>query len=428
MDEFKSGKRAYVKDLKPGQVRICGWVQEIRHLGKVSFIKVRDRTGIGQVVVKDEGLKKKIKDVGREWVLCVEGKAVKSAQAHGGVEIVPSKIDVLNSASEQLPLDIRGNIDAGLDTRLNARSFDLRLEKNNAIFVLRDLVFRGLREWFQGHGYNEVHTPRLIKAGAEGGATMFKVGYFGGDAYLSQSPQLYKEILTSDFEKVYEIGPFFRAEPSDTIRHIAEFTGVDMEAAFADEQDVMGELENMFWHVVQYVKKEGEEELGILGRKLDFPKPPYRRMSYDEALEVLKKAGHEMEWGEDIGSDAETVLGDKIGAPFFIQDFPTDSKPFYIMPDEKNPKVCKGFDFDACGMELASGGMRLHGKDELVESIKGHGLNPANFQEHIQNFEWGMPPHAGWGLGGDRLVMVLLGLENVRECVLFPRDLHRLTP
>jgi len=428
MDAFKSGKRVYVEDLKPGQVRVCGWVQEIRHLGRVSFIKIRDRSGIGQVVVKDDKLKQKIKDVGREWVLCVEGKAVRSGQAHRGIEIVPESIDILNQASEQLPLDVRGNINAGLDTRLNARAVDLRVDRNNAIFRLRDLVFRAVREWFNEEGYTEVHTPRLIKAGAEGGATLFKVGYFGGEAYLSQSPQLYKEILTGDFEKVYEIGPFFRAEPSDTVRHTAEFTGIDMEAAFMDDQDVMGELESLFWHVVQYLKNEGKEGLEILGRKLDFPKPPYERMSYDRALEILKKAGHTMEWGQDIGSDAERIIGDKIGKPFFIQRFPAESKPFYIMPDTENPKISRGFDFDAGGMELASGGMRIHARGELEESLKRHGLEPKNFEEHLKNFEWGMPPHAGWGLGADRLVMVLLGLDNIREAILFPRDLHRLTP
>jgi len=238
-----------------GEVVLAGWVHEIRLLGKLAFIKLRDRSGIVQVVVKDPELLEAAKKIGREYVISVKGEAVESKQAKGGKEVIASGLTILNTAAEHMPLDIRGNVHADLDTRLDARVVDLRNEKVRAVFEVRNAVLRSAREWFDTNKYFEVQTPKIIKAGAEGGATLFKIDYFGGNAYLSQSPQLYKEMLTSSLEKVYEIGPFFRAEPSDTSKHISEFTGIDMEAAFLDEQEVMTELENLFWNAVEYVKE-----------------------------------------------------------------------------------------------------------------------------------------------------------------------------
>jgi len=408
-------------------VVLGGWVHEIRLLGKLAFIKLRDNSGIIQVVVKEPKLLEIAKKVGREYVISVKGKTVPSKQAQGGKEVIAEKLEILNTAAEHMPVDIRGNVHADLDTRLDARAVDLRNEKVRAVFEIRNAVFEGSRDWFKDNGYFEVQTPKLIKAGAEGGATLFKLDYFGGDAYLSQSPQLYKEILTSSFERVCEIGPFFRAEPSDTSKHISEFTGIDMEAAFLDEQEAMDEMESIFFGVVSYVKKECKESLGILERKLDFSKPPYKRISYDEALKKLEK-DIKIGWGEDIGTEGEKILGEKLKDPFFIHHYPTELKPFYIMPEKDNPKVCKSFDFDVGGLEIASGGMRIHQREELENNMKDHGMDPKNFGEHLKFFDWGMPPHSGWGTGGDRLAMVISGVENIRETILFPRDLKRLTP
>lgn len=410
-----------------GKVVLAGWVHELRLLGKLAFIKLRDRSGIIQVVVKEPELLEVAKKLGREYIVSVEGETVESKQAVGGKEVIASKLEILNTAAEHMPVDIRGNVHADLDTRLDARAVDLRNEKVGALFEIRNGVFAGARNWFSENEYFEVNTPKIIKAAAEGGATLFKLDYFGSQAYLSQSPQLYKEILTSSFEKVYEIGPFFRAEPSDTSRHISEFVGIDIEAAFLDEQEAMDEMENVFWGILEYVKMECKGALDILERKLDFPKPPYKRITYDEALKKVEP-DMKIEWGEDIGSEAEKILGEKMKDPFFIHHYPTDSKPFYIMPEPESPKVCKSFDFDVGGLEVASGGMRIHKREELENSLKSHGLKPADFSEHLKFFDWGMPPHSGWGSGGDRLAMVIAGVDNVRECILFPRDLRRLSP
>ncbi|MFH1787007.1 MAG: aspartate--tRNA(Asn) ligase [archaeon] len=425
-------RTCFVADVRAGQdVILMGWVHEVRLLGKINFFLLRDRSGIAQITAKREEvpqeITEKIKQLGREFVVAVKGKAQASKIAKRGIEIIPQEIRIINTAQRQLPLDVTGITPADLDTRLNARAVDLRRPEILAIFKIRDKVFDAAREYLSGEGFIEVHTPKIIKAGAEGGATLFPISYFDQQAYLSQSPRLYKEILTSCFDRVYEIAPFFRAEPSDTVRHISEFTGIDIELAFGDDEDAMKALENMFYHIVTKVREGCAEELKMLGRELDIPKPPYRRVTYEEALEILDKSGKKLKFGDDIDTESEKALGENVKGPFFITNYPADIKPFYIMPADK-PKLSRSFDFDFGGIELASGGMRIHEREMLLESLKKHGNDPADFEHHLKAFDWGMPPHAGWGLGGDRLVMVLTGVSNVRECIAFPRDMKRLTP
>lgn len=413
------------------KVVLMGWVHELRDLGGVKFFLLRDREGMVQVTFKkgvtSPELLEKFKRLGKEFVVGVKGMVKANKMAPGGREVMPSDVLILNTSDLQLPLDVTGKVPAELDTRLNARAIDLRRPTVLAIFRIRDQIFTAIRDFLENEGFIEVHTPKIVKSGAEGGATLFPISYFEQEAFLSQSPQLYKEVLTSCFDRVYEIAPLFRAEPSDTARHISEFTGVDLEMAFADENDAMGVLEDMFYYMVSHVKKRCDGELELIGRDLKVPKPPYKRLTYDKALERLDRLGHTIEWGEDIDREAERLLGIEMKHPFFIKEYPTKMKPFYIMPIEGN-EVCRSFDFDFGHIELASGGMRVHDKDMLIENLKAHGQEPGAFKHHLNAFGWGMPPHAGWGLGGDRLVMTITGVQNVRECIAFPRDIKRLTP
>jgi aspartyl-tRNA synthetase len=273
-----------------------------------------------------------------------------------------------------------------------------------------------------------VYTPRIIISATEGGAALFPVAYFKREAFLAQSPQLYKEQLILDFEKVFEIGPFFRAEESHTRRHLSEFISIDIEEAFATAEDVMKVLEELICQVCRDVKKRCERELKILKHKVDVPKTPFKRVTYDEILEELAEEGVRIPWGEDIPTPAFRTLGKLHPYYYFLTDWPTKSKTFYIKPRDDNPDLCEGFDLMWHWIELASGGTRIHSKPLLIKRLKEQGLRSESMKYHLQAFDYGMPPHAGWAIGLARLVMALTGKRNIREVVLFPRDRFRLTP
>jgi len=273
-----------------------------------------------------------------------------------------------------------------------------------------------------------VHTPRIIASATEGGAALFPVSYYEKEAYLAQSPQLYKEQLVIDFEKVFEIGPFFRAEESHTRRHISEFVSIDIEQAFATAEDVMEVLEQIVHYICEVVNARCKKELKILKHKVEVPEKPFRRFTYDEILQELKKERVEIPWGEDIPTPAFRTVGKLHPYFYWITDWPTKSKPFYLKPRSDKPKLCAAFDLMWRWIELASGGTRVDSKDLLVKRLKEQGLNPDSFKFHLQAFDYGMPPHAGWALGLERFAMMLTGKHNIREVTLFPRDRFRLTP
>ena len=286
-------------------------------------------------------------------------------------------------------------------------------------------ALKAIRDYLREKGFIEVRTPRIIATATEGGAALFEVKYFDRKAYLAQSPQLYKEELTTVFERVFEIGTFFRAEESHTRRHLSEFTSVDIEAAFMDFSDVMEVLEGMIAYVHEKVLEEREKELKVLGVELEVPKTPFKRYRYDELLSEL---GGELEWGEDFQTPHLRKLSEKHQGYYFITHFPTASKPFYIQPCEEDPRISESFDLMYGWIELASGGTRISDRALLEKRLREQGLNPESFKEHLKIYDYGMPVHAGWGLGFDRLLMVLTGKENIREVVLFPRDKFRLIP
>ncbi|MDH5391115.1 MAG: aspartate--tRNA(Asn) ligase [Candidatus Bathyarchaeota archaeon] len=426
----------YSTDIKPEldgkEVLVLGWIQDIRDLGGIRFLILQDKNGKAQITIpRDEansGVLKKADSLQRQYSIGVKGIVRKMKKAPGGAEIVPSEIRILGVAKQPLPLDITGRTPAEIDVRLDARVLDLRREENQAVFRIQHAALEATRSFLSKRGFIEVYTPRIIVSATEGGAALFPVAYFKREAFLAQSPQLYKEQLILDFEKVLEIGPFFRAEESHTRRHLSEFISVDIEEAFATADDVMKVLEELVHQICKDVEKNCGRELKILKHKIDVPKTPFKRFTYDEVLEELKEDGIRVPWGEDIPTPAFRTLGKLHQYYYFLTEWPTKSKAFYIKPRDDNPDLCEGFDLMWHWIELASGGTRIHSKKLLIKRLTEQGLRPEFFKHHLQAFDYGMPPHAGWAIGLARLVMALTGKRNIREVVLFPRDRFRLTP
>lgn len=414
------------------EVRLLGWVHSVRDFGKVRFIILRDKSGFIQLVVSrgstpSEAFDRAVK-LRKEYVIEVKGVVRKTEKAPGGVEVHVRCLEVLCEASIPPHLEPDQRVKLDLDERLDGRVLDLRRPSNMAIFKINSVVLKAIRDFLDSKGFIEVHTPRIIATATEGGAALFPIAYYDKEAFLTQSPQLFKEQLTSVFEAVYEVGPLFRAEESHTPRHVSEFVGVDVEQAFATEEDVMKLLEELVHVAIKQVKEKCSEELKDLGVTLQVPTLPFKRLDYAEAVGLLKRKGLSVEWGEDFSTEAEKTLGSLYPEPYFIVNWPTKVKPFYIMPKEDNPEVCYAFDLMYGWIEIASGGRRVHKKELLIRRLKEQGLSPEAFQYHLKTFDWGMPPHAGWGLGLARLMMAITGRENIREVILFPRDRWRLTP
>jgi aspartyl-tRNA synthetase len=429
----------YSGELKPSmdgrKVVVAGWVQHHRVLRNLIFVKLRDRSGIVQITLPkakvSERIYKQTSSLSPESVVAFGGKVKKSKEAHGGLEIIPDAIEVINKANSPLPLDISGKIDSELETRLNSRFMDLRNPKKKAIFQIRDAALIGLRAFCEADGFIEVHTPKIVSAGAEGGATLFPVKYFGAEAYLSQSPQLFKQtLMATGFDKIYEISPYFRAEKSATSRHLTEFTQWDAEMAFITNfEDVMDFLEKTIVHALKHVKKSHKTQLDLLDIDLRMPHHPFQRITYKDAVQVLARHGKKVPKDRDLDSEAEKKLGEimlKKGYDmYFITEYPESEKPFYIM--EKGDKSYS-FDLAYKGLEIASGGQREHRLDMLISRMKKQKLNLKSFEFYLNSFKYGMPSHGGFGFGVDRLVQQMLNLQNIREAVLFPRDLKRLVP
>jgi len=438
LDQLNDWRRTHYSsgitpDLDQKEVTVFGWVEDIRDLGSLTFLSLRDREGTVQIIIPKKRVSSnvldKVRNLGRQFSIGVRGKVQAREEAPRGVEIFPEEIKILGSANYPLPMDPTGRVPADIDVRLNARILDLRREETRAIFNIKHLVVGEVERFLREKGFVEVHTPKIIATATEGGAALFPVEYFENKAYLAQSPELYKEALTSVFEKVYEIGVFFRAEESRTTRHLNEFISIDIEEAFVDISDVVKLQEELIVRIIDQVKKACASELKTLGVELKTPMLPLRRYTYDQVLKELEEAGQRIAWGEDLSTIAYRELGNLHNGEFyFIVDWPTKVRPFYIKPKPDKPDHCDAFDFMYEWIEITSGGTRVDSKEVYISRLKEQGLDPEKFKFYLDNFDYGLPPHAGFGMGLDRFLMALLNRENIKEVVLFPRDRFRLVP
>ena len=432
-------KTHFSKELSPemiGQeVTIGGWVSRTRKMGGLVFVILQDKFSTVQVTAKkgvvSEEIFEKIKSVGNQWCLMIKGTLKAFKKGPHGVELTPTEILVLNKAVEQLPLDMTGKAMSDLDTRLNHRSLDLRLPRNQAIFRIQSVMLNEIRKYFIEHNYTEIMTPKIIGSATEGGTELFPIKYFEKDAYLSQSAQLYKERLCSVYENVFEIAPCYRAEKSFTNRHLCEIYQIDMELAFADYTDVLVAMEGLVNNVLQGIKNQCEEDLKTLNQweNFEIPEIPFPKYTYREILKIVEeKCGISIEFGEDISTEAYRKLDEILPGYYFITKWPMNIKPFYIHYDPENPELSDGFDLQKGWLELSSGGTRVHEKDLLIKNLEAQGLDPAAFKSHIQAFDYGMPPHAGMGFGIARWLQIITGVDQIKECVFYPRTPDRLDP
>ncbi len=424
---------AELKETEIGKiVRIAGWVEDLRLLGSLLFLTVRDVTGKAQVVFSrkgsENGLFSRAKNVPRQSSIVVGGLVQESRARELRVEIKADYLLVLSEATHPLPVDPTGRVPASIDLRLDSRAIDLRNPRSTALFKIRHEALQSMRNLLTSMGFTEVNTSRIIGQAAEGGANLFSFDYFGEKAYLAQSPQLYKEQLTLALDRVFEIGNFFRAEKSSTRKHLSEFVSVDIEAAFADEHDVMRVAEDLMVHVFKEVRENCDEELKLLRHKVQPPNSPFEVLSYADAVEQLKKEGVDIEYGRDLTDSTLRILGKLHRGFYWIIDWPSSLKPFYIEVRDDKPEISRGFDLQYGYLEIASGGMRVSSKSVLIQRLKESGLNSNEFADHLKAFDWGMPVHSGWAIGLDRLMMVLTGRTNIRDVVLYPRDRYRLRP
>ena len=427
----------YSKDVDEGlndeEIIIMGWVHEIRDLGGIAFILIRDREGVIQVTAPKKHISpevvEEIKKFRKESVVGIKGKVQESGKAPNGVEIIPTEIKILNLSNQPLPMDPTEKVKAEIDTRLDSRFLDLRKSSVSSIFKVKSRMLHTVRVFFEENGFIETNTPKLVASATEGGTELFPITYFEREAFLGQSPQLYKQMMMSaGFDKVYEIAQIFRAEEHDTLRHLNEAISIDMEASFMDDKDVMKILNDLVRQVIIDVKDDCKNELATLEVDLEVPEGHFEILKYDDMVDMVNSKDVPMEWGEDLSRAAEKALGEMMEGYYFLTEWPTEIKPFYVMPNEKEPSKSHAFDLMYKDLEISSGAMRVHQHDLLREKIAEKGLNPDSFGSYLKSFEYGMPPHAGWGLGADRFNMTLTGLNNIRETVLFPRDRRRLTP
>jgi aspartyl-tRNA synthetase len=421
-------------ELEGKEVSLAGWVHEVRDLGKLKFMVLRDREGFIQVTGKKdactEDVLKAISSVSRESVVEVKGVVKKNDRAPGGVEVSPAYINIVSLAQSPLPMDVTAKVEADMDTRLNHRFMDVRKPDVAAIFKIRSAVVSAARSYLDGNDFIEINTPKIISSASEGGTNLFPISYFDKEAYLAQSPQLYKQMMmATGLDRVYETTPYFRAEEHDTRRHLNEVTAVDVELAFIkDEEDVMNILEGLVLAMIR-AASESKKELGILKKEVAVPEKALR-VSYDEAVDLLGAHGKKIPAGEDIDTEGEKLLGEimkteKGSELYFIHGYPLTARPFYTMP--RDSIYSRSFDLEYKGVEVSSGAQRIHNYDMLLSQIKAKKLNPDSFKYYLDAFKYGMPPHGGFGLGIDRMMMQMLDLA-IRDVVLFPRDRHRLTP
>jgi nondiscriminating aspartyl-tRNA synthetase len=408
-------------------VNLAGWIVDFTDIGRIGFVKMNDITGTAQGVATGSVLLR-LKEIPRQSSVMISGTVCKSKAKNLAVEIEIEEITVLGPAVHPLPIDPTGRVESSLDKRLDCRALDVRNEQVSNIFKIRSEALELIRSFLRTKMFIEVQTPKIIGSATEGGANLFSLEYFKQMAYLAQSPQLYKEQLTLGLERVFEIGPYFRAEPSHTVRHLSEFTSIDLEAAFLDYHDIMDLIEELICSVFDKLSKKFPTNTILNGISNQGQSRKIPRLTYAECLQELNDRGEHIKFGDDLSDASLRILGKLHKGLFFIKDWPTRLKPFYIMEQDENAELSKSFDLQFGYLELVSGGSREHNAKKLRDKLISQGHNPESFSYHLRSFDWGMPPHAGCGIGFDRLMMIITSSDNIREVVLFPRDTTRLNP
>ncbi len=435
----------YINDIDPikdngKEVNIAGWVHEIRNLGGISFLIIRDREGIAQVTIvkkkSDRHIIETISKVTKESVLFINGIIKLEDKVQNGFEIIPNHIEIINLSNTPLPMDIKGKVDAELDTRLDSRYLDLRKEDVQIIFKIRSVILSIIRNYLLENKFIEVSTPKIVASATEGGTELFPISYFGKNAFLNQSPQLFKQMLMSGgLDRIFEIGPIFRAEEHNTRRHLNEATSIDIEVSFSTYYDVMNILECMIKDIYTILLKDYSLLLNKLNLNLKVPNIPFKKYKYYDVIEILnsKNKTYHINWGDDLTTEQEKIFGQYVlettgEEHYFIIDWPSKTKPFYVMKNEDNALISKSFDLMHIKMELSSGAQRCHIYEDLKNQIMEKNLNVDDFDFYLNAFKYGMPNHSGFGVGLERLIMTILNIENIRETVIFPRDKNRLSP
>lgn len=434
-------KSHYSSEINPSlegkSVIIMGWISSIRDHGNIQFIMLRDKDGDTQIIAKKgqcpDLIYEQVLQLKEHTSLGVNGKVISQRKAPNGIEIIPLELKVFSIPIQAPPFMIQNRNPAGIDTRLDFRAIDLRRKYLQDIFIIRNNILKYIRNFLSNEKFIEVNTPKIIATASEGGTALFPIFYYEREAFLAQSPQIYKEQLTMAFEKVFEIGPIFRAEPSRTNRHLSEATSIDIESAFVDYNDIMVLLEKMIQFIIKSLSEDDNSknspELDI-DQKINDNNKPFPRLKYSELIERFRNIGEKVRWGDDISPQLIKKLDDdRLNNNFyFITDWPTAAKPFYVKENQDDSKICESFDLMYGSLEISSGSTRISNKEIIIDRMKKKGLNLNSFDYHLRIFSYGVPPHAGCGIGLERLLMTLTKIDNIRDAILYPRDIDRLAP
>jgi len=417
------------------EVRLQGWLHQLRALGKVNFLIVRDGWGTFQAFVDDEATLATLHGVGVESVIAVRGRVMAEPQAPGGVELHETRVTILEAVHEPPPIEVnKREMRAGLDTYLEYAAVGLRHPKRRAILRIEAAMIAGFRDHLNGQGFTEIHTPKILGTATEGGANLFTVDYFGRPAFLSQSPQFYKQMAVGFFERVFEVGPVFRAEPHATTRHLASYVSLDAEFGFIeDHHTVMAMLTGTIAAMVAAARAL-PDALTLAGAAVPHVPDRIPAIAFPDAQDLLLvRHGLDCRGEPDLAPEHERLLGawalEEHGSDFlFVTGYPLAKRPFYTHPDPVDPRYTNGFDLLFRGLELVTGGQRLHRHADYLAALESRGMSPEPFADYLKVFRYGMPKHGGFAIGIERFLMQLLGLPNVRLAAIFPRDLNRLTP
>ncbi len=430
---IKVMQRVLIKDVKENvgkEITIAGRIINLRVMGGITFAQIQDYSGEIQVVFE------KVIPAKMGEVVKITGSPREDERAKGGYEIAAEKVEVIAKLTDDLPLDLaKTKFEVQLQTLLDLRPVSLRHPKIQAIFKIYNLILEGYEKIMRTEGFTEIKTPKILEAASEGGANFFKIKYFDKDAYLAQSPQLYKQIMVGVFERVFEIGPVFRAEPHFTTRHVNEYISLDAEMGMInDYRDVTAELGKVLREMFEHLKTHGQKYLANCG--VDVPEVPeeipYLKLS--ELKKIIKeKYNYEIPQGTDIDPEAERLAcryaKEEFDSEFiFLTHYPWEHRPFYTMPDPLDKEATFGFDLLFRGVEIVTGSQRIHEYKMLIENMKKKGVKEKGLEFYLDVFRYAMPPHGGWAIGSERLLQLLLGLSSVKEAVLFPRDVKRLSP